>query len=29
MPHTAIAARQNALSDLERLCVNLWRAIAQ
>jgi len=28
MPHTAIAARQNALSDLERLCVNLWRAIA-
>ena len=27
MPHTAIAARQNALSDLERLCVNLWRAI--
>ncbi len=28
MPHTAIAARQNALSDLERLCVNLWRVIA-
>jgi phosphoglycerate dehydrogenase-like enzyme len=28
MPHTAIAARQNALSDLERLCANLWRAIA-
>lgn len=28
MPHTAIAARQNALSDLERLCLNLWRAIA-
>ncbi|HUI95576.1 MAG TPA: NAD(P)-dependent oxidoreductase [Xanthobacteraceae bacterium] len=27
-PHTAIAARHNALSDLERLCVNLWRAIA-
>ena len=23
MPHTAIAARQNALSDLERLCTNL------
>ncbi len=29
MPHTAIAARQNALSDLERLCANLWRAIAR
>jgi phosphoglycerate dehydrogenase-like enzyme len=28
LPHTAIAARTNALSDLERLCVNLWRAIA-
>jgi phosphoglycerate dehydrogenase-like enzyme len=28
MPHTAIAARQNALNDLERLCVNLWGAIA-
>jgi phosphoglycerate dehydrogenase-like enzyme len=28
-PHTAIAARQNALSDLERLCVNLWRAIVR
>jgi phosphoglycerate dehydrogenase-like enzyme len=28
MPHTAIAARQNALSDLERLCMNLWRAMA-
>jgi len=27
MPHTAIAARQNALSDLERLCVNLWKAM--
>jgi len=27
MPHTAIAARQNALSDLVRLCVNLWRAL--
>jgi phosphoglycerate dehydrogenase-like enzyme len=28
LPHTAIAARQNALSDLERLCVNLWKAIS-
>jgi phosphoglycerate dehydrogenase-like enzyme len=28
MPHTAIAARQNALSDIERLCVNLWKAMA-
>ena len=28
MPHTAIAARQNALSDLERLCVNLWNAMS-
>jgi phosphoglycerate dehydrogenase-like enzyme len=27
MPHTAIAARQNALSDLERLCENLWQAV--
>jgi phosphoglycerate dehydrogenase-like enzyme len=27
MPHTAIAARQNALADLERLCLNLWRAL--
>jgi phosphoglycerate dehydrogenase-like enzyme len=27
MPHTAIAARQNALSDLERLCVNLWNGM--
>jgi glyoxylate reductase len=27
MPHTAIAARQNALSDLERLCLNLCRAV--
>jgi phosphoglycerate dehydrogenase-like enzyme len=27
MPHTAIAARQNALSDLERLCMNLWKAM--
>jgi phosphoglycerate dehydrogenase-like enzyme len=28
MPHTAIAARQNALSDLERLCENLWKALS-
>lgn len=27
MPHTAVGARENALSDLERLCVSLWRAI--
>ena len=27
MPHTAIAARHNALSDLERLCANLWKAM--
>ena len=27
MPHTAIAARQNALADLERLCLNLWKAL--
>jgi phosphoglycerate dehydrogenase-like enzyme len=27
MPHTAIAARQNALSDLERLCKNLWNVL--
>jgi gluconate 2-dehydrogenase len=29
MPHTAIGARDNALSDLERLCVNLWRSIVR
>lgn len=29
MPHTAIGARENAQSDLERLCVNLWRAIVR
>jgi phosphoglycerate dehydrogenase-like enzyme len=29
MPHTAIAARENALSDLERLCVNLWKAMVR
>jgi phosphoglycerate dehydrogenase-like enzyme len=29
MPHTAVAARANALQDVETLCVNLWRAIAQ
>jgi len=28
MPHTAIAARHNALSDLERLCVNLCKALS-
>jgi phosphoglycerate dehydrogenase-like enzyme len=27
MPHTAIATRQNALSDLERLCENLWNVL--
>jgi phosphoglycerate dehydrogenase-like enzyme len=27
MPHTAIAARQNALSDVERLCENIWKAL--
>ena len=27
MPHTAIAARHNALSDLERLCENLSKAL--
>jgi phosphoglycerate dehydrogenase-like enzyme len=29
MPHTAIGARENAQSDLERLCINLWRAIVR
>jgi phosphoglycerate dehydrogenase-like enzyme len=29
MPHTAIGARDNAQNDLERLCVNLWRAIVR
>src|SRR5262249_57710548 len=29
MPHTAVAARANALCDVETLCVNLWRAIAK
>jgi phosphoglycerate dehydrogenase-like enzyme len=29
MPHTAVAARANALHDVETLCVNLWRSIAQ
>jgi phosphoglycerate dehydrogenase-like enzyme len=29
MPHTAVGARENAQSDLERLCVNLWRAIVR
>lgn len=26
-PHTAVAARQNALDDVEEMCVKLWRAI--
>jgi len=29
MPHTAVAARANALHDVETLCVNLWRAITK
>lgn len=29
MPHTAVAGRANALRDVETLCLNLWRAIAQ
>jgi phosphoglycerate dehydrogenase-like enzyme len=29
MPHTAVGARDNALSDLEQLCVNLWRGIVR
>jgi phosphoglycerate dehydrogenase-like enzyme len=29
LPHTAVAARANALHDVEMLCVNLWRAIAR
>src|SRR5262249_31293941 len=29
MPHTAVAARANALHDVEALCVNLWRAVAE
>ena len=28
MPHTAIASRDNALLDLERLCTNMWRALS-
>jgi phosphoglycerate dehydrogenase-like enzyme len=28
MPHTAVAARENAQSDIERLCMNLWKAMA-
>jgi phosphoglycerate dehydrogenase-like enzyme len=27
MPHTAIAARENAQHDIERLCMNLWKAM--
>jgi phosphoglycerate dehydrogenase-like enzyme len=29
MPHTAVGGRENAQSDLERLCVNLWRSIVR
>jgi glyoxylate reductase len=29
MPHTAVAARANALHDVEALCVNLWRGITE
>jgi phosphoglycerate dehydrogenase-like enzyme len=29
LPHTAVGARENAQSDLEQLCVNLWRAIVR
>jgi glycerate dehydrogenase len=29
MPHTAVAARANALHDVETLCVNLWGVIAK
>jgi phosphoglycerate dehydrogenase-like enzyme len=29
MPHTAVGARENAQSDLERLCLNLWRAMVR
>jgi glycerate dehydrogenase len=28
MPHTAIAARDNALLDLERICINMWEAVS-
>lgn len=27
LPHTAVAARQNALDDVEEMCLKLWRAI--
>ena len=27
MPHTAIGARDNALHDLDRLCMNVWQAV--
>jgi phosphoglycerate dehydrogenase-like enzyme len=29
MPHTAVGGRENALSDVERLCVNLWQSIVR
>jgi phosphoglycerate dehydrogenase-like enzyme len=28
MPHTAIGSRENALLDLEQLCINMWRGIS-
>lgn len=27
LPHTAVASRQNALDDVEEMCLKLWRAI--
>ena len=29
MPHTAVGARQNALADVEEMCLKLWRAITK
>jgi len=29
MPHTAVGGRENALFDLECLCVNLWRSLVR
>jgi lactate dehydrogenase-like 2-hydroxyacid dehydrogenase len=29
MPHTAIGSRQNALHDVETLCLNLWRGVTR
>ena len=28
LPHTAVASRQNALDDVEEMCLKLWRAIS-